>query len=941
MATTALPASMEGYRLTPMLQQYVAAKKAHPDAILMFRMGDFFELFFDDAKVASAELDITLTSRDKSARPIPMAGVPHHAVEGYIAKLVARGYTVALCDQIEDAKLAQGLVRRDITRIITPGTVSDLEALEPSRSSYLACVTAAHDGGSSCCVAFLDLLAGELLVTAGSLAAVVDELRRLSAREVLADATTLPGLTQALRGDGAGAPAVRAMQEPVETSADEPAPERLPQAPPGPVRQAAARAVQGVQAYAAATQRRPLQHLVAPRWYDLRDHLIMDEATRRSLELVATQTEGRSQGSLFAHLNRARTSGGSRLLRHWLLLPETDLERIATRADAVGAWSQHRDLRADLQQALAPIRDLERLAGRVALGRATPRDVMALSSSLQALPEVAAHMARGGARDDRLRAQALSWKATDLLPALTHQLGRALVDEPPLSSSEGGIFRLGYDDALDTLITLATDSQAFISRFEAEERSATGINGLKVRYNRVFGYYIEVSRLAASQVPEHYVRRQTLSQAERFVTPELKAFEKDVLEADGKRRLLEAEHFQRLIAHLCEALPQIRALVRLVALADALAALGEVADKHRYVRPTLVEQSIVQLEAARHPVVEVMLPAGETFVPNDITLDTASRALMLVTGPNMAGKSTLMRQVALCAIMAQMGGFVPAASATLGICDRLYTRVGASDNLARGQSTFMVEMMETANILHHATSRSLVLLDEIGRGTSTFDGLSIAWAVAEHLHDVNGCRTLFATHYHELTDITASHPRAVAMQVTAQEIDGELVFLRQLKAGGADRSYGIEVARLARMPEPVLLRARALLRALEQGDAAGPQHPKGLQKQPTQQPAMAGAGQGRPAGPQRRQMGLFAALAEDVPSALPAPPLHTPDHEAVLAEVAGARVNDLTPMQALTLLHAWHGRLASAADAAAATADATAMSAPRRAPRAKNSRYRA
>jgi DNA mismatch repair protein MutS len=665
-------------------------------------------------------------------------------------------------------------------------------------------------------------------------------------------------------------------------------------APKGDVAQALQGAVQRVQHYAAATQKRSLGHLAAPRYYALDDYLIMDEATRQSLELTASSFEGRPQGSLFAHLNRTKTNMGARLLRHWLLLPLRSLTRIAQRADAVAALCAHRLPRQRLQEALTPIKDLERLAGRVALGRATPRDVQALGQSLQALPHVRA--ALGQIPDERLARVARQWQEADLLETSSARLATALVDDPPVSTQEGGIFAKGFDAALDDLIDLATDSQAYVTRFEQQQKQRTGISSLKVRYNRVFGYYIEVSRLASGQVPDDYVRRQTLANAERYVTQELKTFEHRVLEADGRRRIMEAELFQKLIQELCAVLTPLRTLVRLVAQADALAALGEVADKHRYVRPTMVPSATVDLKAARHALVEVMLPGGEPFVPNDVQLDGAQRSLMLVTGPNMAGKSTLMRQVALCAIMAQMGGFVPAASATLGVCDRLYTRVGAQDNLSRGQSTFMVEMMETANILHHATAQSLVLLDEIGRGTSTFDGLSIAWAVAEHLHDVNGCRTLFATHYHELTELTRSHRRAVAMQVTAKEINGEVVFLRALQEGGADRSYGIEVARLARMPESVLRRAKEVLTVLETGADAP--------AAPSTAPQAATA----PKLPQRRQLGLFGAAAP-VP-AEPAAALAGPGPD-ILAELGRTSVNHLTPMQALKLVHAWHERLAA------------------------------
>ncbi len=801
--------------MTPMLRQFVDAKAAAPpEAILLFRMGDFFELFFDDARVAARELDLTLTSRDKDkANAIPMAGVPHHAVTGYIARLVERGFTVAVCDQVEDPKQAKGIVKREITRVVTPGTISDLEALDPASANYLACVPEPAADGGDYAVALLDMLGGELLCTRVSPDILADELKRMGAREVL----VAPAAREAVaRLVGAEIPL-----------------RNLPEESPSPTDVAAAlearfstadvaglgettteadrRAIFALVEFAESTQRRRLRHLMPPRAYRIDDFLVIDEATRRNLELVRT-LDGRKVGSLLWHLDRCRTAMGSRALAHWLLFPLRDRPAIETRLDIVGALRDARGLRDEVRELLEPVRDVERLVGRIAVGRAHPKDLATLRESLRVVPSLARRLAK---HESPLGAQ---WAAADDVPEIRELLIAALADDPPTSTTDGGIFARGFRDDLDELIAASSDGHAFLHDLETRERQRTKIPKLKVRYNRVFGYYIEVSRANQKLVPDDYVRKQTLVNAERYITPELKEYETRVLGADERRKAREDELFADLVAEVAAQTHRLRALSRLIAQTDAFASLAQVAEEGRYSRPVLCDEPVLQLRESRHPVLERLMPGGERFVPNDIDMDAGTRQILIVTGPNMAGKSTAMRQVALCAILAHAGSFVPAKAARIGLCDRVFTRVGASDNLGRGHSTFMVEMIETAGILRYATEHSLVILDEIGRGTSTFDGISIAWAVAEHLHERLGSRTLFATHYHELTDLAVEMPRVVNISTAVKEERGGIVFLRQLVEGAANRSYGIEVARLAGLPDGVVERSREILANLERGE---------------------------------------------------------------------------------------------------------------------------
>ncbi|MGZ3437946.1 MAG: DNA mismatch repair protein MutS [Polyangia bacterium] len=808
------------------MRQYLEIKEAHPDCVVFFRLGDFYEMFFDDAVVVARTLDLTLTSRDKGKEnPVPMCGVPHHAARHYLAKLVARGFKVAVAEQVEDPKLAKGIVKRQVVRIVTPGTVIDDEQLEPKAAHYLVALLAE---GGAVGLAHLDVTTGEFAATQVALKDLVDELARLEPRELLhaglAEAE-LASLKTRIKTAWAELPApglynaARAESELVAATGRE-----LPRddkgAPMlGPL---ALRAALAVVKYAAETQPAgalPLTQLLP---YEPSQHLTLDEATRANLELFVTLIGAKKEGALFGVLDETRTSMGGRLLRRWLAAPLRDVAQIRRRHDAVEWLVEHAALRAELRVGLSEIYDLERLSGRATLGVATPRDLVALARSLERLPSLRALLQQSFAGDAAARLahpELLELPSTDeaLCRDVAAEIAHTLADECPAQWRDGGFIRRGFSRELDELYELSEGGKGKILEIEARERERTGIGSLKVRYNRVFGYYLEITRSNLDRVPADYVRKQTLANAERFVTAELADYEAKILGADERRVELELEAFDRLRRKVAEAARRLLPLAELVARLDALASLAEVAHGSGYCRPEVDGTLRLEIEDGRHPVVEKLAAAGR-FVPNDTTLDPDDAQLLVITGPNMAGKSTVMRQTALIVVMAQMGSFVPARRARVGLVDRVFTRVGASDNLARGESTFMVEMRETAHILSHATRRSLVVLDEIGRGTSTYDGVSIAWAVAEHLHDRIGCKTMFATHYHELTALAESRPRVRNFSTAVKEWKDEIVFLHKLVEGGASRSYGIQVARLAGLDKSVVARAKQILMKLETGD---------------------------------------------------------------------------------------------------------------------------
>jgi len=862
---------------TPAMQQYHRMKAEHPGALLFFRMGDFYELFFEDAVVAARALEIALTSRskDREGEPIPMCGVPHHAVTTYVGRLVKQGFRVAVCEQMEDPRTAKGVVKREVVRVVTPGTQLESSALEATEAAF---VLALAPGPSSLGAAWIDATTGEFEVAewngAGAWELLRDDLGATRPRELLVP-------------NGSALPAW--LTDPASTEAAIPRTELDPSAfDPRAGRRdllahfgvltleafgcdgqtAAIAAGAAALRYVRDTQKRDLAHVTGLRTRAVGDGLVLDALTRRNLELVDNAVDGSRRGTLLDVLDLTRTPMGARRLREWLLRPLARLEPIQDRLDAVEELAFRTVERARLREVLGDVQDLDRILGRVSLGTASPRDLRALARSLRALPDAAACV-------EDCQAPLVRSELKDLDPPLdvAEDVETVVVEDPPPTVREGGVVRAGVDAELDSLREISHGGRTTIAAIEQRERARTGIASLKVRFNRVFGYYIEVSKSNLGQVPDDYIRKQTIAGGERFVTPELKEYEEKVLKADERIVAREAEIVEALRARVAAQARRIQASSRAIAVIDTLAALAEVSCRHNYVKPRMSGGDELVFVEGRHPVMERVL--SEPFVANDLRMAEEAPRLLILTGPNMGGKSTYLRQTALIVVMAQMGCFVPVREAKLGLVDRVFTRVGASDLILRGQSTFMVEMQETAHILRHATARSLVLLDEIGRGTATFDGLSIAWAVAEHLaRGEAGPKTLFATHYHELTDLAVDHPGVGNLHVSAREWQDGVVFLRKIEDGGSDRSFGIQVARLAGLPAPVVVRAQEILGNLERTEFDREGRPRLAHS----------AGEPEGAGPVR-QLRLFAA----------------PD-EGVLDDLRKADPDHLTPVQALALL---------------------------------------
>jgi len=812
-------------KITPMMQQYLDIKAQHPEALLFYRMGDFYELFFDDAVTASRILDIALTSRDKNAEdPVPMCGVPYHAAEGYIARLVGAGYKVAVCDQVEDPKKARGLVKRQVTRVITPGLVVESQNLSAKDPNYLAAV--AHKGDRFG-LAYVDVSTGDFQVVAvDSRDGVLRELARVNPKEILvSDDEHLPWLSEF---SSANPVAVTVLDEAAFDAAR--CRERLLAhfqvyslesfgIGDNPL---VIRAAGAILEYLRANHMDACAHLRKITPYSSRDFMALDEATVKNLEVLTAAATSSRKGSLLHVLDETVTPMGARLLQKWVRYPLVDVPTIGRRQDAVAEMIRQGGVRTQLRDVLKQMADVERIVGRVSVGTAGPRDLASLRRSLELLPEVRALL--DTAACDLLAELAAHW---DSLDDVVQRITETLVDEPPHSLAAGGVIRRGVDAELDHYTRLALDAKGWMADYEVRERARTGIGSLKVRYNKVFGYFIEVSKANLALVPDDYVRKQTLVNAERFITEELKNFEEQVLQADEKRRELEERLYEALRVWVAERSERILEAARRVAHLDVFAALAETASRYGYCRPVVDDGGVIDIREGRHPVVERFLPDG-AFVPNDVHLDQESQQILIITGPNMAGKSTILRQTALLVLMAQMGSYIPASEARIGIVDRIFTRVGASDDLARGRSTFMVEMQETANILHQATPKSLIILDEIGRGTSTFDGMSLAWAVAEYLHDLDGVgvKTLFATHYHELTELAERLPRIKNYNVAVKEFETDIVFFHRLLPGGTNKSYGIHVARLAGLPQEVIVRAQDILSQLEAGSHKPPERLK-------------------------------------------------------------------------------------------------------------------
>jgi DNA mismatch repair protein MutS len=801
--------------LTPAMRQYMQIKKdLPPETILLFRMGDFYELFFEDAKIGAPLMDIVLTARSG----VPMCGVPHHAMRGYIAKILDGGYKVAVAEQLEDPKLAKGLVKRDITEIITPGTVLEDDLLQASQSHFIVSVL---PGKERFGIAMLDLSTGDFRVSeAADRSALETELHRLKPAECITPESTLrhwrqeesPELPASISWSG-----VEDWHFDPQMAQDNLCRHFAVASLDGfgcrglPLAVAAAGALLH---YVQNNLRRDASHITSMSSYHSEDGMILDRISQRNLELVEPIFADNKGNTLLSVLDESVTPMGARLLREWLLRPLRDLQAINERLDAVANLCQAPMFLAELRELLGTVRDLERLITRVNLGSANARDLQALRYSLEQVPGLQAVLGDATAALLQRQRQVLA-----ALPELTEHIARAIVEEPPLAIKEGGIIRDGYNAELDELRQASREGKDWIAKYQAKEQERTGIKSLKVRFNKVFGYFIEVTKSNLDMVPADYMRKQTTVNAERYITPELKEIEDKVLGADEKSMALEYELFQALRERICADTAGIQRNARALAQIDCLGSLAEVAGRHQYVRPELCEEPLLEIRDGRHPVLDARM-AEEPFVPNDVLLDARRQQLAIITGPNMAGKSTYIRQVALLTLMAQIGSFIPASRARIGITDRIFTRVGAADDISRGQSTFMVEMVETANILNHATPASLIILDEIGRGTSTFDGLSLAWAVAEYLHDTPAvkARTLFATHYHELTDLAVTKSGVCNYNVLVVEQGEGISFMRKIVPGAADKSYGIHVARLAGLPREIIRRAGEVLANLESNE---------------------------------------------------------------------------------------------------------------------------
>jgi DNA mismatch repair protein MutS len=825
----------QAVKITPMLQQYLEIKQEHPDAILFYRMGDFYEMFFEDAIVASKILGIALTTRNNKdeANKVPLCGFPYHAAQPYLAKLIKAGRRVAICEQVEDPALAKGIVKREVIRVVSPGVVTDAQLLDDKSNLYVAAIYRQEQGRQEQAKAvtyglsFLDLSTGEFLVgefqddsAAGD--TILDQLTRMAPAELLVSHDQAKALAPLLQTAQTLLHGLCITERP-EAGFHFPSCEELLTDHFQVLNLAGfgcGAMTQGIVCagvlldYIRETQKAELDHIETLRPIDLAAILQIDESSRRNLELTQTIIGSRREGSLLAVLDQTCTPMGARLLRHHLLFPLQDVARIKARLDAMANLHAHSSLRKEFREQLATIYDLERLNSRMVLGNANGRDMLAMRQSLAILPAIKGLLAQCSAT----RLLGLG-SELDPLTELHQLLADAIHEDAPITLRDGNLIRPGYNQELDELVHLLRDGKQMILELENKERAATGIAKLKVGYNRVFGYFIEVSRLQAEKVPDHYIRKQTLVNAERFITPELKEFEDKVLGAQEKRLELEYQLFTQIRKQLAAESPRLLKTAQLLAQVDFFVSLAECAHRYHYRRPEVNDGEAIVISEGRHPVIERSLPSGK-FVPNDVTLDQETNEVLIITGPNMAGKSTVLRQTALIVLMAQMGSFVPADSATIGVVDRIFTRVGAMDDLRRGQSTFMVEMNETANILNNATERSLVILDEIGRGTSTFDGLAIAWAVAEDLvlKNAKGVKTLFATHYHELTDLARTQPRVRNYSIAVREWNDTIIFLHKLVEGGTNRSYGIQVAALAGVPARVVARAGEILANIESGE---------------------------------------------------------------------------------------------------------------------------
>ena len=865
--------------LTPMMKQYMETKSQYQDCILFYRLGDFYEMFFEDALTASRELEITLTGKNcGQEEKAPMCGVPYHAVEGYLNRLVAKGYKVAICEQVEDPKTTKGIVKREVVRIVTPGTNLDTQALDETKNNYIMCIVYIADRYG---VSVADISTGDYFVTEiPDSAKLLDEIYRFSPSEIICnEAFYMSGVDMDGMKDRLGITIYsleswyfddevcrKKLLEHFEVSSF--AGLGLADYDCGIISAGA------LLQYLLETQKNSLSNLTHITPYAAGKFMMIDSSTRRNLELCETLREKQKRGSLLWVLDKTKTAMGARTLRKYVEQPLIDKTEIIRRLDAVQELKEQAISREEIREYLSPVYDLERLITKIAYGSANPRDLTAFRSSLEMLPALLYIL-------QEMKAELLKDLAVDLDPLedLCILVKKAIREDPPIAMKEGNIINDGYNEEVDKLRRAKSDGKDWLAKLENDEREKTGIKNLKIKYNKVFGYYLEVTNSYKEMVPEYYTRKQTLANAERYITPELKELEDMILGAEDKLYALEYELYSEVRDLIASQIERIQKTAKAVAALDAFASLALVAERNNYVRPKINEKGVIDIKEGRHPVVERMIP-NEMFISNDTYLDDKKHRISIITGPNMAGKSTYMRQTALIALMAQIGSFVPAKSANIGLSDRIFTRVGASDDLASGQSTFMVEMTEVANILRNATSKSLLILDEIGRGTSTFDGLSIAWAVIEYISDSRllGAKTLFATHYHELTELEGKLSGVNNYCIAVKEKGDDIVFLRKIVKGGADKSYGIQVAKLAGVPDSVIQRAKELVEELSDADITAAVKdltaPKKKQKITYDQLDMA-------------QMSLFDTVQDN----------------DIIEEIKNLEIGNLTPMEALNILY--------------------------------------
>ena len=876
--------------LTPMMQQYVDTKKQYQDCILFYRLGDFYEMFFEDALTASKELEITLTGKNCGLEErAPMCGVPYHAVESYLTKLVSRGYKVAICEQVEDPKLAKGLVKREVVRIVTPGTNLNVQSLEESKNNYLMCITYTP---TKIGISAADVTTGDYYVTeVEDVKKLMDELMKYEPSEIICNEAFL--VSGVDRGDLRGRLHISVNALDARFFDDEGCRKVLTQHfkvstliglgiedfPTGMI------AAGSLLQYLYETQKTNLEHFTHIYPYLTSKYMLLDSSSRRNLELTETLREKQKRGSLLWVLDKTKTAMGGRMLRSFIEQPLIDKNEMENRLDAIEELNQDSVSRDEIREYLNPIYDLERLLSKVTYKTANPRDMIAFRNSLEMLPHIKAVL-NGFVKEELVKIQ----NDIDGLEDIYQLILNAIEEEPPITIREGGMIKDGFDETIDMLRNAKRDGKQWLAQLEEEDRERTGIKNLKIKYNKVFGYYFEVTNSYKDQVPEDYIRKQTLANAERYTTPKLKELEDTILNAEDKLQTLEYDLFCKIRDAIAMEIERIQTTAKAIARLDVFGALAVVAERNRYVRPKLNEKGIIDIKDGRHPVVEQMI-TNDLFIANDTFLDNGSHCISVITGPNMAGKSTYMRQSALIVLMAQIGCFVPAKSANIGIVDRIFTRVGASDDLASGQSTFMVEMNEVANILRNATSNSLLILDEIGRGTSTFDGLSIAWAVIEHISNrkLLGAKTLFATHYHELTELEGKMHNVNNYCIAVKECGDDIVFLRKIVKGGADKSYGIQVAKLAGVPDMVIDRAKEIVEQLSDNDITEKVHSIAIdvkneskgKKQPQYDEV------------DLAQMSLFDTVSD----------------EDVLKELLELEVTTLTPLDALNTLYRLQNKL--------------------------------